>query len=179
MHKSVGCGLFSGRLFGTLGIVRNYYTTLVYQDCTLQKQVRKMYGDGIISVIVEDFNIWGSQLPITFCDLAGNNREAWIVPASFCCMRFVSDGRYLAEYYSTDAQQTTHPQDNNFSFVQMFSADSSLTWRTFSSSLSRLSETYTKERNYMCTMAPSIVVRKQKLVIIMTVSIFHLPSHFN
>lgn len=60
-HDRVECGVFSKRPFDPAQIVRYFYGTLVYSNLKTQKWVQKMYGEGIMSVIVEGFSTWGVQ----------------------------------------------------------------------------------------------------------------------
>lgn len=86
MHDSDGCGVFVGRPFGTRQIVGYCYGTLVYSNLTKQKQARKTYVDGIMSVSVADFNTWGFKLPKKSRDGAENKIGALTVPAPSCCI---------------------------------------------------------------------------------------------
>lgn len=94
-HDNVVCEKFSGRPFGAEVIVSYYYDISVYANLTTQKQVWKMYGEGIMSVTIEDFSASQFIVSKTFWECTGKVRSAWIVPSRFGCERFINDILYL------------------------------------------------------------------------------------
>lgn len=67
-NDTVKCSVFFGRLLGAGKIVEYHCGKLNYSNQTTQKQVRKTYGDGVISVTVNNFSTWGFKFPEVFLD---------------------------------------------------------------------------------------------------------------
>lgn len=77
-----------------------------------------------MSVTVDNVSTRAFQDPEKFLDRTGKERNARIVPAHFCYMRFINNCHYLHVDKFAGIQRHTLPRKNNLSFVQMFSADS-------------------------------------------------------
>lgn len=89
--------MFFSRPFGSELIVEYYYGTIVNLDLKTQKQIRKVYGDGVMSVTMDDFCTWAFKIPERFLNGTIKENSAWIVTARFSCMRFRNGSRYLPE----------------------------------------------------------------------------------
>lgn len=109
LNHRIEYGMLLGQPLGAGEITGYYYGTIAYSHLTTQKKVQKIYADGAIYVTVEDFSILAFKVLETFLEFTSNDRSAWIIPARFCCIRFVTDCRYLREKKSTKIHLCTQP----------------------------------------------------------------------
>lgn len=58
-----------------------HYGILMYLNLTTQEQVRKSYGDGVMSAAVDVLPTWSCRVPDRFLDCTGKERCNWIVTA--------------------------------------------------------------------------------------------------
>lgn len=114
----------SGRQFGAEKLMRCYHETLDYSSLTMHTQIRKTYGDDVISVTADNFTTWALKVLEMFLDCMGMERSTWLAPAHFCCVGFINGSRFLPGDKSTLAQQRPPPRRNIESFAQMSSPKS-------------------------------------------------------
>lgn len=104
---NIGCGVFFGRPFGDGGIMRYHCRTFVYSNLTTQKQVRKTFGDGVMSVTVNNFTVWSFKISEDVIELHGNGEK-----------HLGSTGRFITCNLLTVIATFLETRSRQFNFVQ-------------------------------------------------------------
>ena len=112
-----GDGLFAEKDFLQGEVIGYYYGSLVYGDIGKKKKLSTRYGEGILSVGVDEFNRWAIEIQYKFIDSTGNPYSAWIAPAPFCCCRYLNDPRYHESDKTTKEERDSRPRVSNTNFT--------------------------------------------------------------
>lgn len=130
-HPNAGRGVFAARPIGKGTVVGYYYGSLVYEDLSAAGSRLKTYGENIMKVTKATFSKWANRLPETATDRNMVEHPVWIVPAPFCAMHFVKDGRYLSGDEAPEAEKLGKERKNNVEFYQTESPSSATSFRSY------------------------------------------------
>lgn len=78
-HKDVGTGLFTGRPIESTRAKGYYYRLIIYVDLCRQRQLKKAYGWGTMTMTVAQFSKWEFKIPGTIVHGEKLSKK-WIVP---------------------------------------------------------------------------------------------------
>ena len=94
-HKNAGNGLFALRTFGPSTVIGYYYGSLVYSNLAGSPQRYRTYGEGLMRVMVENFETWSMKMEDKVVGKDVVAHDVWIVPAPWCATRYINDARYV------------------------------------------------------------------------------------
>lgn len=75
-----------------------YYGSPVIEHLSSSASCFKTYGKSILTVAKETLLLWANGLLKTVTVKSMVQQCVWILPSTFCEMRYVSDGMYFAGY---------------------------------------------------------------------------------
>lgn len=93
-HLQAGNGILGAKWFGKRDVVGYYSGSLVYENMTWHQHTTKKYEEAVMQVTRESFCKWAKGFADTVKDREGKEHAVGIVPAPFCAMKYIDDGRY-------------------------------------------------------------------------------------
>lgn len=93
LHRDVGRNVFAVRPIGKISIVKYNYGSFVYKNLSSGGYSFKKYGESTMKVRKDTFLKWMNWPPEMAMDRNMVQHPVWMVPASFCAVRYMNDGR--------------------------------------------------------------------------------------
>lgn len=91
----------------------------VYLNLTKKPHKTKTYREHLTQMTTETFRQWPKELLDKVFDKSWNECKVWIVPASFCSMRYIPVVRYLEEETTLEDNSFEKPKENNAQLLQV------------------------------------------------------------
>lgn len=94
-HKHVRRVVFGGLPVVAGEVVRYYDGTFVCYDLSVQKRLKKTYGECVMVATVRLSSKWVVKIPDTILSERSIEQTSWIAPARLCCKWCINDATYL------------------------------------------------------------------------------------
>lgn len=105
---------------GGQGVVVGYYNgSMVYVELYCRQNVTLIYGERLVEVTRETFQILAIHLHEKVGDRDYVDENVWIVPASFCAFHYINNGRDLLGHEPLELERLWHVPKNIVEFYQI------------------------------------------------------------
>lgn len=91
-----------GLLIAAKEVTAYYYRFIAYSELFRQKELTKLYKEGVMAVTLKQFSMLVFTIPNKSLDGRGVAQTTWTMIALFCCMRYISDPKYLCGNRTTE-----------------------------------------------------------------------------
>lgn len=92
---NLGMGLLAAKPSSAVQVSSYYYGFFVYTDLSSQAKKFKIYEDGFLNLIANDFEKWAYQMANEAASQKETLHKVWVVPVPFCATKCIINPRYF------------------------------------------------------------------------------------